>query len=121
MLEDTNLRSIPLSTGFGVYSVLTFDDNCNRQSTPFLVTGLTDEKDINSIQIHPNPAESQLYVKGEGIQSLRIVNQVGLNMIVEFEETQEGWSLNVSPLPKGLYIILVQSSFGVTRHRVVVR
>ncbi|MEP2669010.1 MAG: S8 family serine peptidase [Cyclobacteriaceae bacterium] len=121
LLEDTNLRSIPLSTGFGVYSVLTFDDNCNRQSTPFLVTGLTDEKDINSIQIHPNPAESQLYVKGEGIQSLRIVNQVGLNMIVEFEETQEGWSLNVSPLPKGLYIILVQSSFGVTRHRVVVR
>lgn len=121
LLEDTNLRSIPLSTGFGVYSVLTFDDNCNRQSNSFLVTGLDNEEELNSIQIYPNPTESQLYVEGDGIQSLKLINQVGQDMLMKFIETQDGWSLNVSSLPKGFYIIMVQSNTGMARQRVIVR
>jgi len=121
LLEDTNLRSIPLSAGLGVYSVLTFDEVCNRQSNPFLVTGLDNEEELNSVQIYPNPAEIQLYVEGDGIQSLKLVSQIGQDMEVKFIETQKGWSLNVSSLPKGFYIIRIQSSAGMTRQRVIVR
>ncbi|MEQ9413455.1 MAG: T9SS type A sorting domain-containing protein, partial [Cyclobacteriaceae bacterium] len=121
LLEDTNLRSIGLSTGLGVYSVLTFDDNCNRQSIPFLVTGLNDEENQNSVQVYPNPTNDKLYVKGENIDKLRLVNQLGQDIPTAFEFGQGEWSLDVTRIPKGIYILQVQSGIEMINQRVVIR
>lgn len=121
LLEETNLRSIDLSTGLGVYSVLTFDDNCNRQSSPFLVTGIIEKESQSAIQVYPNPTENKFYVAGEDIQKLRLLNQFGQDMSVEFVFSDGEWSTNVSKLPKGIYIVLAHSGTEITSRRIVIR
>ncbi|MCB0493753.1 MAG: S8 family serine peptidase [Cyclobacteriaceae bacterium] len=121
LLEDTNLRSIGLSTGLGVYSVLTFDGNCNRQSIPFLVTGLKEEENQNSVQVYPNPSNDKLYVKGENVKRLRLVNQLGQDMPSEFVFDQDEWSLDVSNFPEGIYLLLVQSGNKMINRRVLIK
>ncbi|MGB4974066.1 MAG: S8 family serine peptidase, partial [Cyclobacteriaceae bacterium] len=121
LLEETNLRSIDLSSELGVYSVLTFDENCNRQSSPFLVTELTEDKNRNLIQLYPNPVEGKLFVAGKNIQKLRLMNQLGQDMPVEFVFALDEWSLDVTKLPKGAYIMLVHSGNEVISRRIVIR
>ncbi len=121
LLNDTNLRSIGLSAGLGMYSVLTFDEDCNRQSSPFLVTGLRDEENRDLVQVYPNPANEKLYVAGENIQRLRLINQLGQDMISEFISVRDAKSLDVSKLPEGIYILLIQSGNEIISRRVIIR
>lgn len=121
LLKDTNHRSIDPSTGLGLYVVLTFDDNCNRQSDPFLITGTIDEENQNSIHVYPNPAESRLFIVGDDIQRLRLVNQMGQEVPIKAIEADDQFSLDVSGFSKGIYILQVLSGDHLSYHRVVIR
>ncbi|MEQ8425378.1 MAG: PKD domain-containing protein, partial [Cyclobacteriaceae bacterium] len=77
LLDDTNLRSIDFSGSEGLYAVLTFDDNCNRQSETFLVTGLEESFGQQSIQVYPNPTQGEVFVIGDEINDVQVVNSVG--------------------------------------------
>ena len=121
LLENTNKRSIGLSAGLGVYSVLTFDGDCNRQSKPFLVTGGLAEPGQRPIEVYPNPAERDLFVAGEDIKKIRLLDQVGREIAISPTETNDGFRLPTSGLSKGVYFLQVHYGQRVSYHRVVVR
>ncbi|MBN1599030.1 MAG: thrombospondin type 3 repeat-containing protein [Bacteroidales bacterium] len=72
------------------------------------------------IQIFPNPATEYLGVKTEQGSEIRLYN--GLGVLIKSEISGSGYTkLNVSYLPKGIYVIEVTRGNYVSLHRVVVR
>lgn len=121
LLGGANKRSIDLSNGLGVYTVLTFDDNCNRQSDAFLVTGTIEEINQKAIQVYPNPAEKRLFVTGDGIQKIRLVNLMDQEVPINPLDVDGEFRLDISDIPRGIYILQVLSGNHMYYHRIVIR
>ncbi len=125
LLNDTNLRSIDFSHGFGLYAVLTFDSVCNRQSETFLVTrtDTNENKTPGGVLIHPNPARGELFVENRngGVRNVGITNNLGQLKYVTSEQIEGGWRLDISNLPAGIYVLQVQTETNHFFYRLVIQ
>jgi hypothetical protein len=100
-------RNYSYPVGDAIYSVLTYDNKCNRMSEALVITNVNTEE-TDEIKIYPNPASSELTIqlhegKSATIQILNLIGQVLR------KEKLEGGKLviPVSNFTEGLYIVEV--------------
>lgn len=56
----------------------------------------------SSIEIYPNPASNKVHIKGGKVDSIALYNLAGQQIALALEKDQ---SINISHLPKGVYIL----------------
>jgi len=122
LLDDTNLRSIDFSNGYGEYSVLIFDDVCNKRSSPFLVTDLYDKESI-SISVFPNPANEIIIISAlvNFVEEIRLLNSLGQVVPVSISEEEDKYTIHVDQLPKGVYFLRMLQRGNASFERIVIR
>lgn len=102
------------ATSNGSYAVAVTYYGCTDTSSCYTITGVSiDENTINNnITIYPNPVKDQLKIttENEKINSIKIMDVAG-KMIKEF--TQNITIINVANLPKGLYLVQIQTEKGI--------
>ncbi len=80
-------------------------------------TGITDER-MESITLYPNPVGNVLRVKGfEGSGSFSITDMSG-RIIIDKRITSDEL-IRISSLPKGVYIVKIVTSSGITEKKVI--
>lgn len=81
--------------------------------------GLGDGQDVDA-KIYPNPTRGQLTVEAEGIERVRVVNMMGqvLDDVVVGRDDQV--TLNLNPYAPSVYLIEIETVYGVTKRRVTV-
>ena len=70
------------------------------------------------ISVYPNPATDQLYISGDGIQSVAIFDLLG-NIVATFKSEQNSYT--VSNLKGGTYLVKVTSDKGIKTFKVLVK
>ncbi len=120
--DSTN--STATVTGFQVgtyvYMLTVTDNNGNTATSTVSVVVVPDERRFtNNVSIYPNPVQSMLYVQyqstGQEQFTITIYNEVGVTE-QKSEYEQEGgastYTLNVSALARGVYVLVIRSSSG---------
>ena len=75
--------------------------------TPSIGTAVEDVKMSNLYQVYPNPTTSSIYVNGLDIQQIEIFNLTGKSLI-----KTNLHNVNLNALPKGVYLIQINSEKG---------
>jgi hypothetical protein len=86
----------------GLYQVVLYDNQCNRESNEFTFVGLPEEQQIT---IFPNPASEKIYIDGTSFDTIHIVDCMGRSHIV-LHNIGAGW-IDVSSLESGLYFVFL--------------
>ncbi|MBL7840337.1 MAG: S8 family serine peptidase [Cyclobacteriaceae bacterium] len=90
----------------GDYSVLIFDETCNRESDPFLITGTESFNAIKSVNLYPNPTRGNVYLSTtERIGNVYAYDMLGKRHAIGFTVMNDQYEINVSGLPEGVYIL----------------
>lgn len=82
--------------------------------TPSVNAGINDVKMSELYQIYPNPTSSSIYVAGLDINEIEIFNIAGKSLIKTNLQ-----NVNLSSLPKGVYMIKINSENGSVMKKLV--
>jgi len=66
----------------------------------------------NRITVHPNPTNNNLFVNGEGMQSLELYNTLGQRVLTQTIENSEFAEISLANLPTGIYLLRVRMNGG---------
>jgi uncharacterized delta-60 repeat protein len=82
------------------------------------LVGIEDVIELSSFNIYPNPVKDQLTIttENEKINSIKIIDVTGKTIKVVTENTT---TINVADLPKGLYILQIQTEKEVVAKRFI--
>jgi PKD repeat protein len=101
-------RSYSYPTGDAVYSVLTYNDECNRISEAITITNVTDTE-RRTVKIYPNPASSELIVENNGDQIKVIVFDIIKRIMVSKESRGGKLTIPIHEWKEGIYFIEIIS------------
>jgi hypothetical protein len=108
-IEDATSRSLTFQQEAGLYEVVTIEGNCNRISTPYLVTGVDDAEQIFSV--FPNPADHAFtvdYDKSKYSGTALLKNNLGQTIkSISIEKP-----VSTHNLTDGLYLIEIEEQTG---------
>jgi len=78
------------------------------------VTPLGIEEVTNQYQIYPNPANENINIKSSNkeIKNITLFNLIGKRILNQSNVNSKYVSINISSLPKGTYLVLVESDLG---------
>jgi hypothetical protein len=102
----------------GTYTVQVTDNNgCSAQSGPYNITGLNNLTNSSFINIYPNPASTQLFIKTENIQpqTISIYDVDGRMIITQAFKP----AIDINRLSPGIYFIEITAGADVARKRFV--
>ena len=100
-----------------------YDDGCEADSETLEAIGVSDNvNETNEIEavVYPNPVESQLTIKAEGLQRIVIINGMGQQLAM-FKATQDEMKIALDAYPKGIYTIQLVTANGVVSRSVVLK
>ena len=111
LIDGATSRSYSFQSTPGLYSVLIFNETCNKRSDSFLITAAEDNLVVNKniIKIYPNPTSDFLQIEsGSPITATSIMDAVGRELRLELEQMdKDRYRVNVFAIPSGLYILKV--------------
>lgn len=81
--------------------------NISIKWTPVTATGLTDVAFSDLYAVYPNPTNSTIYVSGLNIQEIELCTVSGKSVL-----TSKLQNINLSPLPKGVYLVVIRTGEG---------
>ena len=101
-----------------------YSDGCEAASETLIGIGepdAVDESNSNKVQVYPNPADNQLNIMANNLQSVAVYNAMG--QLVKMVETGglDAYTLRVDDLSAGLYTLRIVSSKGVVIKSVLVK
>ncbi len=114
---------IPDSAGFYMLTVKD-SNNCeaNMDSIRIFkkeITGLKILKTTNGTGIYPNPASNFVSIMGITERTnVNVYNLIGA-MLLQKQLNETDNTINISALPKGMYIVILTSSHGETQHKLI--
>jgi len=124
MIENETKRSITLNTMQGSYRVLTFDNTCNRVSSPYLVTETEDAgKQQEEVSPFPNPFED--FIKINNLISTKVFifdasgSPLFLGNFVNLDKDSQ--AIDTSSLATGFYILKTENKGVIKYFRMVKR
>jgi len=80
--------------------------------------GIRDYKN-SSIQIYPNPAQNQIEIKADDIQSLTLYDVLGRVIYISTTEISSPFQLNTSSFLRGVYFLQVRGRGGMVVRKIV--
>jgi hypothetical protein len=80
--------------------------NISIKWTP-TATGLENVSLNNFVDIYPNPTNSSVFISGFDVRQVDIYTITGSRILTSKEQ-----NINLSPLPKGVYFIVVRANAG---------
>jgi Secretion system C-terminal sorting domain len=119
---------VPSSSGTGATGVGTIGENYNLTQNPTLLVCPTEVKDLelsSSLFVYPNPTNGQINISinssVENLQSLSVINLLGQEVIAVKGQNQDYYSLNLSGMAKGIYIIKFNFASGSLTRKVILQ
>jgi len=88
--------------------------NISIKWVPSVSTALEDIQMSNLFQVYPNPAASSIFVNGLNIQEIEIFNMAGTSVL---KTTLH--NVNLNTLPKGVYMIKINSETGTVMKKLI--
>lgn len=90
------------------------------------VTGISDIKSANNVEVYPNPASDyimvQAYTPGETLQTIRIVDISGRVVLNEqYASSSNKRSINTSTYEPGMYTMLIETDSGPVVKRIIIK
>ncbi len=120
IIDSLSYNGLPPNASFGrlpdggpVWDNMDYTPDASNQSSPV--------SDISSNQyctIYPNPTTGIFIVEGDGIKAIRVVDVQG-RIIYFTDSVNYSNSINISDLPKGLYIVEVKYDEGVFYGKII--
>ena len=111
-------QDLNTSAPFGTYQVLyTNTDGCSTFSLPIILSAGLDEHNINSINTYPNPSQSEIRIDFDK----KILNVTVLSMDGKTTELKpiEMNLYSIENLPKGSYILEIETEDGIYSSKIV--
>lgn len=87
---------------------------------PRTVDGIGEQPAEASVEIYPNPTDGELNLVADGITLVEVYNAAGV-CVFSRRCNDDCRTLNISPLPDGLYTVRVTTNLGTKIEKVVVR
>lgn len=89
-----------------------------------LVTGIRDkELGVQNLKLWPNPVQEELMVQlasySNGIQEIQVLDLLGKEQVVSWENNANQAHVNTSSLANGVYLIRIRTNQGVITQKVV--
>ena len=78
------------------------------------------EEATNNCKIYPNPASDQLNIEVAGMHTVSLINSLG-QMVLQANTEGETITLDLSPLKKGMYLLLIQGEQSVIRKKIMIQ
>ncbi len=75
-----------------------------------VATGITESDASIFINLYPNPANAELFISNTGVTGLnvpQVYDLAGKLLILDMQARANGFVLNVSSLPQGLYVVVL--------------
>ncbi|MGM0626486.1 MAG: InlB B-repeat-containing protein, partial [Bacteroidota bacterium] len=96
-----------------------FEASANRNLTAnFEITNAANTYELSGFRMYPNPTGGKLTIEGGEIQMLEICDLQG-RVLHSFATRGETKQVNLSDLPKGLYIVRITSTHAVSSQKLV--
>ncbi|MBY0436010.1 MAG: T9SS type A sorting domain-containing protein, partial [Cyclobacteriaceae bacterium] len=125
IISGATSRSYDFNFTPGEYSVLIFNETCNRRSSPFLITAIEDDPPAPSqvVKLYPNPTSEVLQIESANeVLSLSILDALGREFRSPYEKTDKTrYRVDVSAVPSGLYIVKLSTSLKTEVLKLVIR
>jgi hypothetical protein len=106
----------------GAYSIIVSSENCELQSSPFLITATEEIISSNIIDVYPNPATDYIEIRsvelGGQEVSISITDINGRVYLME-DSLSITEKVDLKSLPQGIYILLLESKVGFYKSRFV--
>lgn len=103
-----------------------YKDAANSDKTTVMkyiepLVGIEDAIELSSFNIYPNPVKNQLTVNTEGqkINHIKMMDVTGKIIWIPNDITQNTTTINVADLPKGLYLLQIQTEKWTTTKRFI--
>ena len=96
----------------GAYSVIVSSENCELQSSPYLITAMEEIISSDIIEIYPNPAIDYIEVRLEDLigQEVNItISDINGKVYLREETASLTEIIELKDIPQGIYILLVES------------
>jgi len=103
---DISMQRCPDENGRFVYATPSFADTNN------CLTSIEEDFSGCEISVFPNPVTDILYISSGNrtINFVRLVNLMGLTMLIQQLEDAESVELNLSQLPSGMYVLILNNA-----------
>jgi hypothetical protein len=111
------------ATRSGVYGLLVTTQGCESYTDRvFLVTGLEGNLD-KQIAIYPNPASEHILIENQGTESVDVAIVDTQGKVLENFELSKGKirRIEVSEIPKGLYLVKMKGMSGFGTKKIVIK
>ncbi|MDD4971254.1 MAG: DUF2271 domain-containing protein [Paludibacter sp.] len=82
--------------------------------TPSVNSAVEDVKMSNLYQVYPNPTSSSIFVNGVGIDEIEVLNMTGKSLL-----KTNLHKVNLNALPKGVYMLKINSENGIIMKKLV--
>jgi len=109
------------ATTNGDYAVIITQNGCTDTTSCEIVDniGLENNELNNHVSLYPNPTSGKVTLTSSmNIDFVRLYNATG-NLILEEKASGKEHSLNLSEMPKGVYLIRIQSAGEISTNRLV--
>jgi Subtilase family/Secretion system C-terminal sorting domain len=110
-IELEKNRSIKFVGNPGTYKVLTFNEDCNKVSSPFLITSIEEPALNNEYSVYPNPFNETITIEIKNEGRISLFGSLG-NEILSSEGNHKV-DINTSNLKKGIYFLLIRTNNSV--------
>ncbi len=114
-IEQSARSYIPL-TQPGLYKLQVDTLGCTSTDTYEYILSHTNEP-IQELAVYPNPVKDFLFIRDihDDVECIQIFNSQGILLLRKFKEgirTTEDYQVFVDPLPKGMYVAVIQTLGG---------
>jgi len=75
---------------------------------------------VHGIKVYPNPSTGKIFIEGENIQTIEIINPIG-QIIKQYTVRNKSILIDISSQRKGIYFLRITTNNGVVIDKVVLR
>lgn len=123
LITDTPANNItPSLVLSGAYSIIVSNENCQLQSSPFLITAIEEINSSNTIDVYPNPASDYIEIRSAELfgpeVSISITDINGRVHLIK-ENASLADKINLRNIPQGIYILVLESKTKLYKSRFV--
>jgi len=126
LVTETIYTDANLDNGTYTYYVTAVYDNGESGPSNIVevqITGVSVKPDItsNALSVYPNPVSDQLVIKSDKqILNVRLINSNGSELMHITPNTSIA-QLNVSQMPKGMYLLHITTADGISTRKITIR